>query len=101
MEAGELAKRLPAVERLLEAASALRAERGDAWVAAGGGTTGDLVGTAAALYLRGAPLVQLPTTWLALSDSALGVEVPGPGVAIGGLEFTQPPLDGALRAEVE
>ncbi|MEZ4598068.1 MAG: 3-dehydroquinate synthase family protein [Chloroflexota bacterium] len=75
MEAGELAKRLPAVERLLESASALRAERGDAWVAVGGGTTGDLVGTAAALYLRGAPLVQLPTTWLALSDSALGGEV--------------------------
>lgn len=75
MEAGERAKRLPAVERLLEAASALRAERGDAWVAAGGGTTGDLVGTAAALYLRGVPLVQLPTTWLALSDSALGGKV--------------------------
>ncbi|MFN8519925.1 MAG: 3-dehydroquinate synthase family protein [Chloroflexota bacterium] len=75
MEAGERAKRLPAVERLLESASALRAERGDAWVAVGGGTTGDLVGTAAALYLRGAPLVQLPTTWLALSDSALGGKV--------------------------
>ncbi len=75
IEAGERAKRLPAVERLLEAASALRAERGDAWVAAGGGTTGDLVGTAAALYLRGAPLIQLPTTWLALSDSALGGKV--------------------------
>jgi len=75
VEAGELAKRLPAVERLLESASALRAERGDAWVAVGGGTTGDLVGTAAALYLRGAPLVQLPTTWLALSDSALGGKV--------------------------
>jgi 3-dehydroquinate synthetase/shikimate kinase len=75
VEAGERAKRLPAVERLLEAASTLRAERGDAWVAIGGGTTGDLVGTAAALYLRGVPLVQLPTTWLALSDSALGGKV--------------------------
>lgn len=75
VEAGERAKRLPAVERLLEAAAALRAERADAWVAVGGGTTGDLVGTAAALYLRGAPLIQLPTTWLALSDSALGGKV--------------------------
>ena len=53
----------------------MRAERGDAWVAAGGGATGDLVGTAAALYVRGAPLIQLPTTWLALSDSAIGGKV--------------------------
>ncbi len=75
IEAGERAKRLPVVERLLEAASGLRAERADAWVAVGGGTIGDLVGTAAALYLRGAPLVQLPTTWLALSDSAIGGKV--------------------------
>ncbi|MBX3032206.1 MAG: iron-containing alcohol dehydrogenase [Chloroflexi bacterium] len=75
IEAGERAKRMPHVERLLEDASALRAERGDAWVAVGGGTTGDLVGTAAAFYLRGVPLIQLPTTWLALSDSALGGKV--------------------------
>jgi 3-dehydroquinate synthetase/shikimate kinase len=75
IEAGERAKRLAVVERLLEAASAMRAERGDAWVAAGGGTTGDIVGTAAALYVRGAPLIQLPTTWLALSDSAIGGKV--------------------------
>ncbi len=75
IEAGERNKRLPAVERLLESASAMRAERGDAWIAAGGGTTGDLVGTAAALYVRGAPLIQLPTTWLALSDSAIGGKV--------------------------
>jgi 3-dehydroquinate synthetase/shikimate kinase len=75
VEPGERAKRLAAVERLLESASAMRAERGDAWVAAGGGATGDLVGTAAALYVRGAPLIQLPTTWLALSDSAIGGKV--------------------------
>jgi 3-dehydroquinate synthetase len=75
IESGERAKRLAAVERLLESASAMRAERGDAWVAAGGGATGDLVGTAAALYVRGAPLIQLPTTWLALSDSAIGGKV--------------------------
>jgi 3-dehydroquinate synthetase len=73
--AGERSKRLAVVERLLGSASALRAERGDAWIAAGGGVIGDLAGTAAALYLRGAPLVQLPTTWLALSDSAIGGKV--------------------------
>lgn len=58
-------------------------------------------------YPTAAPASPLPAPWsdwptlTPLSDSALGVEVPGPGVAIGGFEFTQPPLDGALRAEVE
>ena len=73
--AGERGKRLSSVERLLEAAAGLRAERGDAWIAIGGGTTGDLVGTAAALYHRGAPLIQVPTTWLAQADSAIGGKV--------------------------
>ncbi len=73
--AGERGKRMGSVELLLEMAAALRAERGDAWVAVGGGTTGDLVGTAAAMYLRGAPLIQVPTTWLAQSDSAIGGKV--------------------------
>jgi shikimate kinase / 3-dehydroquinate synthase len=72
---GERGKRLRNAERLLEAAAALGAERGDAWLAVGGGTTGDLVGTAAALYLRGVPLIQVPTTWLALADAALGGKV--------------------------
>jgi shikimate kinase/3-dehydroquinate synthase len=84
---GERSKRLSVVERLLGSASSLQVERGDAWVAAGGGTIGDLVGTAAALYLRGAPLVHLPTTWLALSDSAIGgkvaVDLPGAKNAAG------------------
>lgn len=69
---GEPVKRLRSVERLLENAAALGMERGDAWIAVGGGTTGDLVGTAAALYHRGAPLVHVPTTWLAQTDSAIG-----------------------------
>jgi shikimate kinase/3-dehydroquinate synthase len=73
--AGERGKRMSSVERLLEAAAGVRAERGDAWIAVGGGTTGDLVGTAAALYLRGVPLIQVPTTWLAQSDSAIGGKV--------------------------
>jgi shikimate kinase/3-dehydroquinate synthase len=72
---GERAKRMRSVERLLEEAAALHAERGDAWIAIGGGTTGDLVGTAAALYLRGVPLIHVPTTWLAQSDSAIGGKV--------------------------
>jgi 3-dehydroquinate synthetase/shikimate kinase len=72
---GERSKRLRSAEGLLEQASALGAERGDAWIAIGGGTVGDLVGTAAALYLRGSPLVQVPTTWLAQADAAIGGKV--------------------------
>jgi 3-dehydroquinate synthetase/shikimate kinase len=75
IDAGEANKRLAAAEAMLEFAAEKRAERGDAWVAIGGGTTGDLVGTAAALYMRGAPLIQVPTTWLAMSDAAIGGKV--------------------------
>lgn len=73
--AGERLKRLRAVERLLEAASAMGAERGDAWVGVGGGTATDLVGATAALYLRGAPFVALPTTWLGMADASVGGKV--------------------------
>jgi 3-dehydroquinate synthetase len=51
------------------------AERGDAWIGVGGGTTTDLVGTAAALYVRGAPFMALPTTWLGMTDAAIGGKV--------------------------
>jgi shikimate kinase / 3-dehydroquinate synthase len=75
VNAGERHKRLRTAERLLEAASELGAERADAWIGVGGGTTTDLVGTAAALYLRGAPFVALPTTWLGMADAAIGGKV--------------------------
>lgn len=75
IDAGESNKRLAAADAMLEFAAEHRAERGDAWVAIGGGTTGDLVGCAAALYVRGAPLIQVPTTLLAMSDSAIGGKV--------------------------
>jgi len=56
------------LERLLDHAP----ERGDVVVALGGGVIGDLAGLAAALLLRGVPLVQVPTTLLAQVDSAVG-----------------------------
>ncbi|MFV2064636.1 MAG: 3-dehydroquinate synthase family protein, partial [Chloroflexota bacterium] len=73
--AGERQKRLRTVERLLDAASQVGAERGDAWIGVGGGTTTDMVGAAAALYLRGVPFVALPTTWLGMTDAAIGGKV--------------------------
>lgn len=72
---GERGKRLRAVERLLERAATFGAEREDAWICVGGGTTTDLGGTAAALYHRGAPLIHVPTTWLGQADAALGGKV--------------------------
>lgn len=72
---GERRKRLRTVERLLEAASAMGAERGDAWVGVGGGVTTDMVGAAAAFYVRGVNFVAVTTTWLGLTDAAIGGKV--------------------------
>jgi 3-dehydroquinate synthase len=56
------------VTRLLE----LRAERKTMIVALGGGIVGDIAGFAAAVYQRGMPFIQVPTTLLAQVDSSVG-----------------------------
>ena len=48
------------------------AERGATVVALGGGVVGDLAGFVAATYLRGVPLVQVPTSLLAMVDASIG-----------------------------
>ena len=63
------------LEKVLEWLAAQRVERDEAVIAIGGGTVGDLAGTAAALFNRGLPLVQVPTTWVAQADSAIGGKV--------------------------
>ena len=75
VRAGERAKRMRRLEAILEWLAEQRVERDEHLLAVGGGTIGDLAGTAAALFNRGIPLVQLPTTWLAQSDSAIGGKV--------------------------
>lgn len=52
-----------------------RAERAEAIVALGGGVVGDLAGYAAATWLRGVPLVQMPTSLLAQVDASIGGKV--------------------------
>ncbi|HKB57824.1 MAG TPA: 3-dehydroquinate synthase [Lacunisphaera sp.] len=72
VSAGEKAKSLEVFGRVLDFLAANKVTRqGVLWVV-GGGVTGDLGGFAAATYLRGIQYVQVPTTLLAMVDSAVG-----------------------------
>ena len=73
--AGESSKSLEMAGELFRWLAGRRAERNDSLIALGGGVAGDLVGFVAATYLRGVPLVQIPTTLLAQIDSSIGGKV--------------------------
>jgi 3-dehydroquinate synthetase len=70
--AGEDAKRLEVVAGLYRRLAAVPAHRADPVVAVGGGATTDAAGFAAATWLRGVPLVNVPTTVLGMVDAAVG-----------------------------
>jgi 3-dehydroquinate synthase len=69
---GDATKNLRQVARLYEGFLARGLDRSSAVVALGGGMVGDLAGFAAASYLRGIPVVQVPTTVLAMVDASIG-----------------------------
>ena len=69
---GEKYKTLRTAESALAAFSSAGLTRTDAVVALGGGVVGDLAGFAAAIYLRGIPFIQVPTSLLAMIDSSVG-----------------------------
>ena len=70
--AGEGSKSLEVIGEVWEAMAALGLTRDCAVVALGGGVVGDLAGFAASTYMRGIPVVQVPTTLLAMVDSSVG-----------------------------
>jgi 3-dehydroquinate synthase len=69
---GEDAKRLEVVAGLYERLAAIPTRRADPVLAVGGGATTDVAGFAAATWLRGVPLVNVPTTVLGMVDAAVG-----------------------------
>ena len=69
---GEAAKTLAVVEWAARRLAAHRVERREAIVAVGGGALGDAAGFVAAVYLRGVPLIHVPTTLVAQIDSSIG-----------------------------
>ncbi|MCP9915998.1 3-dehydroquinate synthase [Cyanobium sp. ATX 6F1] len=94
VEAGEEQKTPATVGLIHDAAFGAHLERSSAIVALGGGVVGDMAGFAAATWLRGIAVVQVPTTLLAMVDAAIGgktgVNHPGGKNLIGA--FHQPRL---------
>lgn len=81
--AGESFKTLDTAAGIYHELSRLNADRGTVVIALGGGVIGDIAGYVAATYLRGLPLIQLPTSLLAMVDSSIGGKT---GVNLGELK---------------
>lgn len=100
---GETSKSFPQLIDLLNAVARLGFTREDVLVALGGGVTGDLVGLAAGLYMRGIKCVQMPTTLLAAIDSSVGgktaIDIDAGKNLVG--VFHQPSLVVVDRATIE
>jgi 3-dehydroquinate synthase len=78
---GEENKRLSHVEQFAEQMAERGADRSSLIVAFGGGIVTDLAGFLAAIYMRGVPVIQIPTTLLAQVDAAVGGKTGGNLVA--------------------
>jgi shikimate kinase/3-dehydroquinate synthase len=94
IEPGEASKSFDTYQRLCNELITRGLDRGSAIVALGGGVVGDLAGFVAATLFRGIPVVQLPTTLVAMTDAAIGgktaVDVPAGKNLVGA--FHQPRL---------
>tara|TARA_Y100001968_G_scaffold314205_1_gene339298 strand:- start:252 stop:1358 length:1107 start_codon:yes stop_codon:yes gene_type:complete len=72
LKAGEEQKNQSSINLIHDAAYEARLERGSLMIALGGGVIGDMTGFAAATWLRGIHVVQVPTTLLAMVDASIG-----------------------------
>ena len=72
---GEPHKNLDTVRGIYDDMIKLGADRRTTLVALGGGVIGDMAGYVAATYMRGIPLLQIPTTLLSMVDSSVGGKV--------------------------
>ena len=98
--AGEASKSMQEVEQVCRKMTAAGLDRSSFLVALGGGVVGDLAGFAAAVFFRGIPYVQVPTSVVAQVDSSVGgktgVNIPEGKNLVGA--FHQPRL---VLADVE
>jgi 3-dehydroquinate synthase len=69
---GEAAKEMRTVLAVVEKLITVGADRSTALIALGGGVIGDLAGFTASIFMRGIPVIQIPTTLLAQVDSSIG-----------------------------
>lgn len=72
---GEATKSFQSLPEIYSAMLKAKISRSDAVIALGGGVIGDLAGFAAASFLRGVKLIQIPTSLLAQVDSSVGGKV--------------------------
>jgi 3-dehydroquinate synthase len=70
--AGETYKTLDSITKIYDTAISHHLERSSTMIALGGGVIGDMTGFAAATWLRGINLIQIPTSLLAMVDAAIG-----------------------------
>ncbi len=69
---GEASKSMASVAGIIDQLTHARLDRHSFIIALGGGVIGDLAGFVAAIYYRGVPYVQIPTTVISQCDSAIG-----------------------------
>ena len=69
---GEQSKNIGTLSDILEFLAEKHVRRNDMLIALGGGVPGDITGLAAAIYMRGISVIQVPTTLLAAVDSSVG-----------------------------
>jgi 3-dehydroquinate synthase len=72
LQDGESAKKFASVEKLATKMVKLGGDRRSVVIALGGGVVGDVAGFAASIFMRGIPVIQVPTTLVAQVDSAIG-----------------------------